>query len=825
MSALGHRLRPALSLDGPSGRALGAVGAALIATLAVWILWDPPALALLYIAVGAAGVAAVRGLEDRPFMVLRGLAAATLFYGVIESWFNPPLDIFLFGASAGALYGLLAVGIILVYRTSRIINFAAAALGAIPAIAAVLLVVEKHWNYWVTVPIALVGAMALGAFVDFAIIRRFSTAPRLILTVATIGISQILAFLTIKTAIGLGTEGELKSAIPTPWKNAFEWRGSNGRILLSGDHIFALLMVFAVGIGLAMFFRFSRIGIALRASAENADRASLLGIPVKRVQTVAWALAGLLAGLAIFLRAPLIGVPTDGSLGYSVLVYALAAAVIAKMDDTIVAIFAGMAVGVIEQASVIRTGANNLATAVMLFVILASLLLQRKSLSRALDAGTSTWQSVKEFRGVPTELRAVREVVLAKYVLYGVVVALFVAAPWIVGDAKVDKLTQLPLDAIVAISLVILTGWAGQISLGQFALVGVGAGVAGGMVANHNIDFFAAVLLAALVGAATAFVLGLPALRVQGLYLAVATLAFAAASEGYILRPDELGRHFLPEGQATRVERPILWERVDVTSKHSFYFLCLIFLLAAILAARSFRKNRSGRVLIAVRDNQRAAPAYAINLARNKLAAFAISGALAAVAGLLIAYQSGSVDYQAYGMTASVSVFVYTVVGGLTSVGGGVAGAVVFGVIRLFGEDIVEGLSFLATGVGVLVVLLFLPGGLAEAFYKTRDNFLKWVAKRHDILVPSLLADKRVEEEERKAQDEIIEAAEQHVEEVESFDLATEPTILCPVCELVLTLDEAPNHDHLRAGGQDPEPVAMTGGGASRLSSAREGRR
>lgn len=758
--------------------------------------------------------------------VARGVAGAIAFVVVVQLYFSPPLDIFLFGASAGSLYGLLAVAIILVYRTSRIINFAAAALGAIPGIAAVLLAVEKDWNYWFTIPVVVVGSVAMGAFVDVAIIRRFATAPRLILTVATIGITQILAFFTIKTAIALGTEGELKSAVPTPWRNAFSWRGGNGRVLLSGDHIFTLVVVFGVAVGLALFFRLSRIGIALRASAENSDRASLLGIPVRRVQTVAWAIAGLLAGISIFLRAPLVGVPFDGSLGYSVLVYALAAAVIAKMDNTVTAIFAGMAVGVIEQASVIRTGANNLATAIMLLVILAALLLQRKSLSRAYDAGVSTWQSVKEFRGVPSELRAVREVVVAKYVLYALMVALFVAGPWLVGDAKVDKLTQLPLDAIVAISLVILAGWAGQISLGQFALVGVGAGVAGGMVANQNIDFFAAVLLAALVGAATAFVLGLPALRVQGLYLAVATLAFAAASEGFILRPDELGQHFLPEGQAARIERPLLWQRIDVSSKHSFYFLCLVFLGLAILAARSFRKNRSGRVLIAVRDNQRAAPAYAINLARNKLAAFAISGAMASVAGLLIAYQSGSVDYQAYGMAASVSVFVYTVVGGLTSVGGGVAGAVVFGVIRLFGEDIVEGLSFLATGVGVLVILLFLPGGLAEAFYRVRDSFLRWVANRHDILVPSLVADKRVEEEERKREDEIIEAAEHHVEEIESFDLTAEPTIVCPVCQAVLTLDDATHHDHLQAGADaDPEPVGAPAGGGRRLSRAREGRR
>lgn len=763
----------------------------------------------------------------------RAVAGGLAFIVAVKLYFNPGLDIFLFGVSTGSLYGLLAVGIILVYRTNRIINFAAAAIGATPAIGAVLLGVLKDWPYWTTIPVVILGSLLVGAVVDFTIIRRFATAPRLIVTVATIGISQILAFLGIYIPIWLGSKGELQSVIDTPWRRLLTWRKGNGAILLTGDHVFALIVVFAVSIGLAAFFRYTRIGIALRASAENADRASLLGIPVRRIGTVAWALAGLLAGLTIFLRAPVVGVPVDGSLGYAVLVYALAAAVIAKMDNVILAIFAGMGVGVLEQASVVKTGANNFATAMMLVVILAALMLQRKSLSRAYDAGTSTWQSVKEFRPIPTELRRTREVVIAKAGFGVVIVALFVAAPYIVGGPRIPKLTSIPLDAIVAVSLVILVGWAGQISLGQFGIVGISAGVIGGLVANHNIDFFAALLLGALLGAAVSLLIGLPALRTQGLYLAVATLAFAAAVEGYVLRPDLLGERFLPE-PGKLIVAPVLWERFDTHTDLRYYYLCVVALGIAILCARSFRKNRSGRVLIAVRDNQRAAPAYAINLARNKLAAFAISGALAAIAGVLIGYQQESIDASPYGMIPSVQIFIYTVVGGLTSVGGAVAGAVIFGLLNLFGDDLMTGLSFLSTGVGVLVILLFLPGGLAELFFKVRDNFLRWVADRHDIVVPSLFADKLVLDD--KGQDSVISQAESHVEEVDSFDIVNAPEILCPVCGMVLTLEQAAIHDHLRADGhRDPEtngesaaepvPALSDGGGRRRLARARGGRR
>jgi hypothetical protein len=244
-------------------------------------------------------------------------------------------------------------------------------------------------------------------------------------------------------------------------------------------------------------------------------------------------------------------------------------------------------------------------------------------------------------------------------------------------------------------------------------------------------------------------------------------------------------------------------------------------------------------VLIAVRDNQRAAPAYSINLARTKLAAFAISGAIAAFAGVLLAYQVGAIDYQSYGMVPSIDVFVFTVVGGLTSLGGAIAGVIILDSVKLFGS---QNFSFLASGFGILIILLFLPGGFAEGFFKMRDNFLRWVANRNDILVPSLVADRRVEPEE--AEKSVIEAAEQHVEEVESFDVvATGPTIACPLCGEVLTMEAAAEHDHLRVPQEDAVPAVVggradstttdesrgegggEGGGLKRLRRARTGRR
>ena len=142
------------------------------------------------------------------------------------------------------------------------------------------------------------------------------------------------------------------------------------------------MVTLTISIGLALFLRYARIGIALRASAENADRASLLGIPVKRVQTTAWMLAGFLGSMAIFFQSPLIGVPSNATLGFDALLYALGAAVVAKMERIGVALVAGTFAGIIQFGVIIETGKSSRVGAYMLVMILAALLVQRKSQTR-----------------------------------------------------------------------------------------------------------------------------------------------------------------------------------------------------------------------------------------------------------------------------------------------------------------------------------------------------------------------------------------------------------------------------------------------------------
>jgi branched-chain amino acid transport system permease protein len=693
--------------------------------------------------------------STRPAHVIaRRAVAIVLFFVVIQLWANlSPAEI-IGGLSLGALYGIIGVALVLTYRTSRIINFAAAAVGAIPAIVASLLSTSEHINYLVVAPIAIVGGAAFGVLTDVLVLRRFAKTNRLIVTVVTIGIAQSYAALGFFIPVWFGDKATGVPKVTTPWQN-IAYHNSRGEPVLSGNQLAAFVVVIGLTAALALFLKRSRMGIALRASSESAERAALLGIPVERVTTIAWACAGLLSGIAIFVQAPLIGVPSDATLGFDTLLYGLAAAVLAKMENVTVALIGGMGIGLIIAASVLKTGGDDYASALMLVLVLVGLLLQRRSRSRAVESGASTWQTVAVFRPTPVELRLLPEVVRVRVIGIAVAVGLTILLPYVVSGPNLPSLTVLPIFGIVGVSLVVLTGWAGQISLGQFGLVGMGAAAAGGLIAKHNIDFFEAIAIGLAVGALTALVIGLPAVRIQGLYLAVTTLAFGYALQYYVLNINYWpGRHLLPNEYTASIVRPYLYGRFNLENDRTFYFVCCIFLLLSLLTAASFRRQHSGRVLIALRDNQRAASSYSVAPVRTRLAAFAISGAYAGVAGVLMVYLQHNVIPGSFDVFSSIGVFLAASIGGLGSLVGGALGVITFEASVLFGPDIYHRLGdtfdqvmpLLLTGPLLIINLYFNPGGLAGWVFQERDKWLRRIVARRNLHVPSLVADSLVDE-------------------------------------------------------------------------------
>jgi branched-chain amino acid transport system permease protein len=309
--------------------------------------------------------------------------------------------------------------------------------------------------------------------------------------------------------------------------------------------------------------------------------------------------------------------------------------------------------------------------------------------------------------------------------------------------------------------------------------------------------------VAGLVGAGIAVLIGVPALRVQGLFLAVVTLSFAATVQSFLLNP----RYFawlLPKG-FTSVDRPYLYQRFNVQGDVAFYYVCLVVLALTYVSGRSIRASRAGRSFISVRDNVRAAQSYGMSAAGVRLSAFALSGFYAAVAGALFAYKTGAVDQTAFPLSLSIDVFIFAVIGGLTSLPGALLGAVYFVGLEYFGPKIsffghhFQYLSVLGTGAGVLLLLLFFPGGLIDAVYRLRDRVLRRIARRHDLIVPSLLADRLADAAHGPSPEEAeaLSHAEVAVEEVETFaDLAHVPSITCPQCGQRIPVSEATEHEH-----------------------------
>jgi branched-chain amino acid transport system permease protein len=649
------------------------------------------------------------------------------------------------GLTLGLVTALVATGMALVYRANRVVNFAQGELGLVPAALALDLILFSGLSYVLAFAIGLAAAAVVGAVVELAIIRRFFRSSRLILAVATIGLAQLLAFASLMVPRIWG-EAPLSSSITAP----FHWRAEIAPLIFDADYVVAWVVAPLALAAVAAFLWFTDVGVAVRAAADRADRASLLGIPVGRLHTCVWAIAASLSFIAIFLQAGLVGVPLGSPVGLTVLLSALAALMIGRLTDMPAIVSSAVALGLLEShvrwndALVIGPvhldmGSDLVVAPVLAVVILVALVARRRSVTRAEDDATSSWLVSGEVRPIPAELRGVRQVALVRLAGLTAGAAALVALPAVLGPGQTLKAAAVAAYAIVILSITVLTGWAGQVSLGQMGFVAIGAALAARAAAVWGWDLALALPVVGLAGAAIAVVVGLPALRLRGLYLAVTTLAFALATTRYVLDPQ-----FFSWVPADRFEsRPLLgvW---DVESPTSLYYLALGTFVVVLAGVLGIRNGRTGRVLLALRENERAASAYGVSVVRAKLTAFAISGFLASVAGALLVVQNGRFTLGLFPEEDNLVVFTAAVVGGVGSVTGAAIGA-----LFLKGGDwfLSDTWRLFASSMGVLIVLLVLPEGLGGALFRARDLWLRWVARRRQIVVPSLVADVRQLEE------------------------------------------------------------------------------
>ena len=631
-----------------------------------------------------------------------------------------PLGVVLRGALFGTATGLLAVGLVLTYRTTRIINFSYGAMGSIGGGLAAALAVGKGWNWGLAALAGIATGAVVGYLVELLVVRRFATAPRLVLTVATIGLAQLLGGIAIYLPTWLGTPAYIPE-VPTALADTTI---TLDPVIFTGNDLVLLAVVPVVLAGLTWFLYFSDAGMAVRGMADNMDRARLLGIPVNQLSSLLWTVAGAVAALTVVLRAPSEGVPLNAAAGPTVLLPALAAAVVVGMQSLPGAFVAGVFLGVLDQ--VVLWNVDNAAPTpvVLLAVIVVALLLRRRSSHRT-DESESTWSMVGVGHRLPRAYAALAEVRAAK-VAFGVLLAAgLVALPLLGSDAQVNFGTVTLAYAVVALSLVVLTGWGGVVSLGQVAVMGVGGVVTANLIADRNLDLFASLGLSAVAGGLVALVLGLPALRVSGQFLAVTTLAFAVAMELYVLNPANYSEWLPPA-----YERPELWGALELSNERWLYALALAMVVGAVYVVRNLRAARAGRSIAATRDNERGAAAAGINTMETRLAAFIFSGILAGIAGGLHAVALRGIGQSTYPTTTSLLVFSMAVIGGVTSVSGALAGvALVQWAGYLFPRA-----QLLLTGVGLLAILLVMPGGLVQAFERVRDAVVRRIARRRGLV-------------------------------------------------------------------------------------------
>jgi branched-chain amino acid transport system permease protein len=638
----------------------------------------------------------------------------------------------------GCLNAMLAVGIVLIYRASRIINFAQAALGLIGAMTFLIMRGIWGWSYWIAMPIALAVSALTGLLVELFLMRRLAKAPRLALTVVTIAVTSALSSVAGILPTLVTDEGDESpvGSLSTPFSSFdFGW----GPLRFSGNHIAVVVVSIFVMAGLAAFFKFSSVGIAVRGAAENDDRAALLGINVNNLSSLVWVLTGTLAGVAILLEISLAtssNVVAISSGSVTMVLGALAAAVVGKMDSLPITAGAAIGIAVFRESMFWAFDTTALIDLAILLLIVGILLAQRGQLARTDEGTTGTWAANVEIRGIPWELKDVPSVRTGKRRFMYALAVVIAAYPWVMSPSQTSTGSYVLINGIIVISLVVLTGWGGQISLGQYAFVAMGGLIGGSMMTKVGLPFPIALLAASFVGAGIAVIVGLPAMRIKGLFLAVTTLAFAVATTTVFLNP-----RFFAWLQPGRINRPRLLF-LNTEDERVFFYVCVAALALALWVAQGLRKSRAGRVLIAMRENERTAQSYSINRMRVRLATFAISGFLAAFAGVLLALHQHEVRQEVFGPGASLNIFLVAVIGGLGSLGGSLVGLVYFALVTTFVTNpIYQGLF---QSVGVIAIIMFYPGGLGGMFFLLRDAWLRRVAMRQRIFVPSLVGDYRV---------------------------------------------------------------------------------
>jgi ABC-type branched-subunit amino acid transport system permease subunit len=563
------------------------------------------------------------------------------------------------------------------------------------------------------------------------VLRRLFDRPRVLVMVATIGLSYLLLALT---ALPFIRPHDLYKPVPVPFDLSF----SLGPYIITPSEVLTLIVAPIVTLILVVAVRTTSWGLAMRAMSENADSARLSGVWIRRTSTLTWTVAGALSAFTAILNAPGQTSALTQALSPDLLLFALAAALVGAMINLTVAFIAGIGMGLFIELLQWNVASPAKQQLILFVVVMAVLVVRVRALRKGVRTGErTTWQ-----HGGATTLRAGTDALRRRVSVSGIWLSVGAAVllPLVLSVGNDYLFSQICIYAVIALSLTVLTGWAGQVSLGHFGLVAVGALIAAHL--GSSLPLPVVLLYAAAATTLVAVIVGLPALRMPGLFLAVTTLAFAIFMQDAVLATPCItlpGIHKtlctgLPNPAYTFVNRPSLFG-ISLHSERAFAWFSLAVLLLAVFIVRVWRDKGIARRLVAVRDNELGAAAMGIPVLRTKLLAFALSGAMAGFAGACFAFATQSLNTTdlTFDPTTSFVIISMVVIGGLGSIPGAILGALYLeGLPAIFGAN--PTIQFLTSGLGLIAFILYLPGGLADLVHRLGDVVTLGIRGAHSRL-------------------------------------------------------------------------------------------
>jgi sulfate-transporting ATPase len=560
------------------------------------------------------------------------------------------------GLGAGGLYTLAAIGLVLIYRGSGVVNFAQAAMGLIGA----YVYFEIRNEHGLSTPLAIVCGLAISALIGAAmhllVMRRMRDASVLSKIVATI------ALLVALQSVAILRYGALPKIVPSMLPTApLDVLG----VPIGRDRIWIFGIVLVLTTALWAIYKYTRFGVATTAVAENPRAAAALAVSPDFVATVNWAIGGALGALAAILLVPITGL---GATNLTLLVIpVLAAAVIGRFSSFPITMLAGCAIG-IGQAEVTRYVTQPGWGTALPFILVAVVLLLRGRTVAGKDEHFGRMPSLGNGRIAPG------------LILVGVVAAL--AGIWWLFPANwLSGLQVQLLFIIILMSFVVVTGFAGQVSLAQMTFAGLGALAAGFLVTNWGWTFEISLVVGALAVIPVGLIVGLIGMRTRGVNLAILTLGLAVSVEAVIFGNTAIISNILGVTQedvtlGSRIDPTIFgWHINGLAHPERYATVSLAIVVLVGLAVANLRRGRAGRRLIAVRTNERAAAALGVSVLGAKMYAFVLGGVIAAIGGILLAFQFNTITFAPFGSLQSLLLMQEAVLGGVGRLGGPLLGS------------------------------------------------------------------------------------------------------------------------------------------------------